>query len=366
MLSRGGLPLDGSFEPTDPDAALANLLAMNIVDIIWRELSGAGLTIANGFPRTAAAHDMLKVLSERLAASHFSLSALLLDILETPYFNALAPDAACGKPYGLPPLFNVWTRDEPDPDHRANSPADGVHPLSARTLLSATYAGLGWPQSEERFPALSLPDDRPVGRRNEPGEPQAGNANPPGEPRPGRTNEPLPPPPANPEALFQRDVGVFLSIASKGFRGFDLTARLTWEQRFGACAKPEGVKTDALDVIFAKALAAKASLADVALALKDRLLDEPLLRADESALLASLLGTDLATPFKQTHEGALRLACGALLSSPQHLLAGLPALGGAPASLGPTAAESCASLAQLQFEGIEVECAENGIRVHER
>jgi hypothetical protein len=353
-LSRGGLALDENFEPTEPEAALANLLAMNIVDIIWRELSGGGLTIATGFPRTAAAHDMLKMLSERFAASQFSLSTLLLDILETPYFNALAPDAGCGKPYGLPPLFNVWTRDEPDPDERANSPADGVHPISSRTLLSATHATLGWPQPDARFPELFLFEEPPARRRGEPPEP-----------RPGRGEE-FPPPEGNPEALFQRDVGVFLSIANKGFRGFDLSARLAWEERFGACAKPAAVETDALDAIFAKAVAAGATLGDVVLAMKDRLLGEPILRDDEPALLASLLGADLAEPFTLDHGSALRLMCGALLSSPQHLLAGLPAAGGTPVSLGPTAAESCAALEQLAVEAIEVECASGDVQVRQR
>ena len=424
-LAKHGLVVDKDGRVADRDAAFAYLVALNIVDLVWREVMGSPLTISTRFPRSAAAHDVLEPLTNHFVAEHFSLKTLLTDILMTPYFSELGPEGGCGEPYSMPAIFNPWAREEPEAERRNNSAADGVHPLSARTLMSSTYAALGWPAPPgARFPGLETPGNDDDGMMAE-GAPEQGSpvegerggapAEPPVAPEPddagtlpdeadggveadaGSPQVPctelscqdalqrcfdsgacceeasgcmppdMPPPVGeggDDEVGFQRGIGVFLGISQKGFRGLDLSARLVWEERFGACTKPEGVARDALDDVLGRAIAKKTSLFAVVLALKDRMIGEARLDGHEVALLERLLGASLAQKAALAHEPGLRLLCGALLSSPEHLLAGLPTRGGEPPELGPSAASACTQLSTLRFGGHTASCEGAKIVVH--
>jgi hypothetical protein len=273
----------------DPDEAFAYLTATNIVEQVWREVMGTPLTIANYFPRNAAARDQLLSLAEGFVSSGFSNRALIFQILQSPYFNLLAPDAGCGpRPYAMPRIFDPWTSAEADPARRGNSLADGVVPLSSRTTARAAYAALGWPLDG----LTSFPD---------------------------RDSD---------EGNFQSAIGVFLKNGEPGFRGFDFQARLGWEQRMGACQKPGNVATDAIDEIASNLGHNEgAQVRDLVVALKDRLVGEPDVDpADEQPALEAMLGAPLDAPAAALGPDptpALRRVCGALVASPQFLMGGI-------------------------------------------
>jgi hypothetical protein len=300
-LAAHGLVMDAQGRLADADAAFAYLVAASLVESVWREVIGTPLTIANHFPRNQAARDLLKTLTDRFVSSHFSLRELLVAIALTPYFDPSAPAAGCGAaPYTLAAVYDPWTISEEDPELRHNSPADGVQPLSARTLLRASYAALG--QTPDLFMFY-------------PGGPFSPDALTPEQQR---------------DLGFLRGVGAFLNNGETGFRGLDFQARLLWEERFGGCPNRDGTP-DYIDGLLARARASDATVRDVVLALKDRLLSEPRIDEDggadgEAALLVRLYGAALEAPAASVPEleARVRRHCGVLLASPQFVLGGLP------------------------------------------
>jgi len=265
----------------DPDEAFAYLVAENIVEEVWAEIMGSQLTIANYFARTAVQRDILFGLTERFVASHFSLKTLLLDILAHPAFNLEAPDEGCGTAYELPTVFDPWTTSEGDPLKRGNSPADGVFALSARPLVRSLHRAMEWPMRSE-FPI----DDA--------------------------------------ETSFQSAVGLFLKDADPGYRGLDFQGRLTWEATYAGCPNLSG--NDFITRIVARAFAVPgATVGDGILALKDRLTGEPTVDAKvEKPALEALIGGSLASVDLGNLDAKLRTVCGVLVSTPQHMLGGIP------------------------------------------
>jgi hypothetical protein len=315
----------------DPDEAFAYLVSASIVEQVWREVIGTPLTIAHYFPRNLAARDTLLGLTEGFIASGYSHRSLLAAILGHPAFNLLPPSASCGAaPYAMPALHDPWVTAETDPRRRGNGPGDGVAFLGSRTLDRLTRRGLGWPEAshEESFPAS----------------------------REATT------------ADAQADIGIFLRNVEPGFRGLDFQALLAWQARVGACARPAKLDRDLVDTLLAAAARRPGSQArDLIVALKDRLLGEPALRSEaEIAALEAMVGP-LDDPAAGVDEGALRAVCGALLSSPQHLLQGhvppdartVPAL---------TADEDgyeavCQRLAAQAPDGLVIRCAAGSLSV---
>jgi hypothetical protein len=277
-LAARGLQRGEGGELADPDEAFAYLVAASIAEQVWTEVMGARLTVAHGFPRTAEQRDVLQALAERLAATHFSLRALLLDVLAHPAFNLAMPDAGCGDaPYELPRLFDPWTDAAADPAERANGPGDRVFARSPRALLRGLHDALGWP----------APADFPV----------------------------------EDEAALQASIGVFLKDGEPGFRGLDFQGRLVWEAAYGACPR----QGDDLVARLARdaAGARGATVGDAALALKDRLVGEPWIdEVAERPALEALLGAPLDARATRALEPGLRALCGALAASPAFLLGG--------------------------------------------
>src|SRR5678815_2756795 len=98
------------------------------------------------------------------------------------------------------------------------------------------------------------------------------------------------------EVPFERGVGMFLRNSERGFRGLDFQARLVWENRYGACARPRWVSSDFIDKVVAAAAADQsATVGDVVAAIKDRLIGEPnVVDGTEATALAAIFGKNLS------------------------------------------------------------------------
>lgn len=285
-LATDGLVLAGDGTPEDPEAAFAYLLAMSISEMAWEEIVGSPLTIANYYPRNKAQSDELKRITDVFVASHFSLRALVTAVLGSPYINQLAPSAGCGAgAYVMPAIYNPWSLGEATDELRHNSPGDGVAPLKSIVLTRAAHTAMGWPLDENRSFDPNL-------------------------------------------IVFNRGTGVFLKNGEPGFKGFDFQARLVWESAYAPCTA--GGPDYVTDLV---AAAGGATVRDVVVALKDRLVNETSIDeipvasggSGEAAAVEALFGAALGDPASSVADldGATRRLCGALLSSPQFLLSGI-------------------------------------------
>jgi len=309
-LAEHGLSRSGTGELASPDEAFAYLVALTIGEKVWTEVIGSPLTAAHHFPRTQAQRDILMALGDGLARSHFSLKGLLLDILSHPAFNALAPSAGCGgQPYALPRWFDAWTDQEPAPEARGNSPADGVFALSPRLLRRLLYDALQWPMFPE-YPAAN-----------------------------------------SAEETLQIALGSYLRDGEPGRRELDFQGRLSWEAAYGACPAPAGGDDFITALLQAAQATPTASIADVVAALKDRLIGDARIRDAERVPLEHLLGSSLDAPSSTAVEAPLRRVCGALLASPWFLLGGVtPADVPSPPLLTPPSASYAASCERLRTD----------------
>ncbi len=354
-LQRGFAALRATGAPTgalaDPDAALAWLVTLKITEDMWRQATGTRLTVASYFPRNRAASELLYALAGRFVASGFSLKALLVAIVSSDYFNRIAPDGRCGEtPYAYPNVFDPWVTSDPDPARRRNGPGDAVTAVDGRTLISAAAAALEWPAPPiaSRFPDYGEPtcaNSSCVQLQAQCG----GGACCTTYQAACVMNGLLP----AEELPFGRSIGLFLRNSERGFRGLDFQARLSWEDRYGACTRPRWVAQDFVDRLAAASAASPAATArDAVAALKDRLIGEPVIEAGpEAAGLAALVG-DLAGPASGVSADALRRVCGALLGSPQFLLQGIAGRGGPRPLLTPATAGYDAVCAELAAGGI--------------
>jgi hypothetical protein len=281
LLAAHGLQRGPGGVLADPDEAFAYLVAENLVEKVWEEAVGHRLTIANYFPRTQVQRDLLMALTEHFVATHFSLKALLLDILAHPAFNLQAPDEGCGKaPYELPPIFDPWTTSEADLGKRGNSPGDAVFAISSRPLLRSLHRSMGWPG------AVEYPHDDQT-------------------------------------EAFESAIGFFVKDGDPGFRGLDFQGRLTWEDTYGVCADLSG-GDDFIVHLVQQALAQPGTtVADAVAALQDRLVGEPALDPAEKADLEALLGSSLDATDLTGLDAKLRTVCGVLVSTPQLMLGGI-------------------------------------------
>jgi len=249
--------------------------------------------------------------------------------------------------------------DDADELRRGNGPGDSVAAVSPRTLLTAAYSGLEWTSpSNEQFPGAEDGCDQ-LSCQELAGYCQFGvccdtyavmcmGAEPTID-----TSE-LP---------FQRAIGVFLKNGERGFRGLDFQARLAWEDRFGACEKPERVSgPDLIDrAVAAGAAASGATTGDVVNLVKHRLVGEPVdSSGGEPAAIEALIGVPLSAPASQLGAPALRRFCGVLMSSPQFVLSGVAGRGGTAGALvlpGDGFDDACARIAAASGTGWTVTCA---------
>lgn len=327
-LRQHGLSRGERGEIPNPDEALAYLVSAHIAEEVWREVIGTPLTVAHYYPRSAATRGELLRTTEAFLASGFSHVSLLLEVFRSPGFNLQAPEEGCAdEPYAFAPLFDPWVIAEEDPARRRNSVADAIAPLSGRTLLSAAHGALEWP----------APSPLPIV-----------------------------------DADFLGEIGVFVDDSRPGSRGLDFQARLAWEDRFARCdIAPEG---DFVARLFE--LAAEhpdAAVSDLIAALKDRLIGDPGLgdageREALEAVLGAPLDAEVAALDREELEPRVRSVCGVLLESPQFMLGTMVPRGveATPKLTPPDAAYDaiCRRLeAEPPIDGLQVECAEGGVRL---
>jgi hypothetical protein len=305
-LKTEGLGADPTtWEVSDPDKAFAYLTVMNIVEKVWKEITGTGLTIQTYFPRNAAARDMLQQLTETFIASGYSNQALLEEIFASPYLNLASPDSGCWEnAYSLPRIFDPWVTEEESETKRNNSIGDGTVMLSGRTVARSAYASLGWRLSAHgsMFPTASGYGENAVTTN-------------------GLNSGTL-------EKQFQNEVGYFTKNTEVGFRGFDFQARMGWEDRFGRCAKlaPNHLAVDVIDILSERAKTpGVATVRDLVDVLKDRIFGTTVIDELEQPALEAMLGASLDADASTLADAnvALRRTCGVMIGSPQALTSGI-------------------------------------------
>jgi hypothetical protein len=338
---RGHAPvLDGTGAIADPDQALAWLVTLAMVEDVWTEVVGTRLTIANYFARNEAASEMLRRLAEKFTTTGYSLKELLVEIVATEYFDRKPAEEACGAgPYTYPNVYDPWVIAESDESKRLNGPGDAVTPLGARTLMSAAAQAMEWPTVEElRFPDFGEAGCEELTCSQAQQYCQFASA--------CCTTESYLCAGIEPPIYLHRGIGVYLRNSEHGFRGLDFQARLTWENTYGACQTPMGGAPDFIDDLIVRDPAATKE--EVVVALKDRLIGEPMIVDDaERTAIAALVGP-LDQAASTIDEGKLRKLCGVLLQSPQFLMQGMAGKGGDVPRLTPMTASYdavCASLA---------------------
>lgn len=365
LLAQNGLEIVGAGDIEDPDTAFAYLTAAAIVEVVWREIIGSQLTIANYFARNEEARDLLTELTDNFIANRFSLTELIIDIVSSPYFNRTPPDEGCGVgPYNMPPVYDPWVISDADPERHLNSTADGVATLSARTLLRSAYTALGWqiprfqdfpelPREYQTCTSLGCGIMNAVCNSDfeccatyelacaDPPDPE--------EPDSGQ------------ERTFLREIGAFLKNGERGFRGLDFQARLAWEDRFATCEKLSA-DTDYIEVLAGFVSFSSAPLSEVVLAVKDRFVGEPFIDdtvgptgVSEAAAIEAILGLPLDTPVSTIPDldARVRKLCGVLLSSPQFLLSGIAPRGGGIPQLTLTEGSYFTNCAELESSGLD-------------
>lgn len=297
------------------DESLAYLLALNINNNIWEQIMGERLTIPHGYPRNQAQRDMLRFLTEeKFLPAGWSLRSVLEALLTSQWFNRSAPYVGNteinGSPYHLPMILDPWLAEPPgeatEKQQEFNSQGRVVHRYAPRTLVRSAAAALG----HTKLPPHLVPRE-------------------------------------GPEHNFAQGIGQYLNDYLPGTRSVDFVAMMTWYGKYGSCETPPDQGKDWLDLLTTDALTwdqqhpaeLPLELRDVVLTLKDWLLGEATLDADlpanlETASVEEIFGgLSLDTPISDIGATALedgaRSYCGALVASPQFMLAGLR-----PADLG--------------------------------
>lgn len=304
-----------------PDQAFAWLTAQHVVDQLWEAVYGTPLTLPYGFSRNKDQADKLEALTAAFVTEHWSLVELLVAMTTDPLFNTGLPHTCPSLPYGLPPMIDPYSVEDPDALLHGNGPGDLVHRQFARTLLASAHETLGWPAPAEFFF-----DDEAAA------------------------------------AEFQATIGVFLNVGQAGFNGIDFQSLLAWESMFATCDMPF-TDGDMVDDVLALAALQGASVEDAALAIKDRLVARGQWESDGERLeVETLLGVPLETLVDAAGdpgiERNLRLLCGALTLSPEFHLAVEPRPLGPLPAVDLSSAEDCEGLISRWAEiGVVGVCA---------
>jgi len=329
----------------DGEEAFAWLVSMNTAEKVWEEVMGRPLTVAHSFPRNRYQRDLLQYLTEAFVEDAFSLKSLVAAVVLHPYFNPGMPEQCEGleSPYYLAPVFDPWVVTHETPELRLNNPGDAAERLPPRVLLGAVTEALDWP------PIDALIYDLGMGSEGHEQEEHLEDAR-----------------------AFEIDIGVFLLDGETGFRSNNFGAGLAWEDVVGRCVNPfpqaEEPEQDWIDLLLSEA-PQDASLEDLSLALKDRLIGRPdLSDPGERELVEALLAHPLDTALSEIEDAdaSVRRLCAALLNAPDFLLAGAPGadmIGRDPVIIpsGSSSQELCQTLAEVLFEADEADCDAEGV-----
>jgi hypothetical protein len=304
------------------DEAFAWAVATRFVDQVWSLAMGSPLTIAYGFPRNEAQQLRLHRLTDAFVQSGWSPRALLVAVLTDPLFNPGGPEVCPADPYGFPPVLDPYATEEDDPQRRGNGPGDRVRRVPARVLFGSVEHAMEWKPQPRWFSAFAVTDAQEL----------------------------------------QAAVGVFLKESEPGFEGSDFQGLLAWDVAFGTC--PPLRRSPTSEDHIHRLLAAGAAdpdttLRDLAEALEDRLLSQPL-SDEERPLVEALFGARLDTrlaDYAGATERHLRVFCGALLLSPQfHLVMDPEPLGAVPRLALDREADCARAVALINRSGASASC----------
>jgi hypothetical protein len=341
-LRDGGLSLADD-KSVDGEEAFAWLVSMSTAETVWAEVMGRPLTVAHFFPRNRYQRDLLQYLTEVFVEESFSLKSLVAAVVLHPYFNPGMPEQCDGleSPYYLAPVFDPWVVEHEIEALRLNNPGDALERLPPRALITSVTEALDWPDIDPLIYDISMEIDHEEDARLVLAQ------------------------------SLEIDIGIFLMDGETGFRSSNFGAGMAWEDVVGRCVNPfpeEGVQSvDWIDRLLSEA-PQDASLDDLSLALKDRLVARPdLSDPSERALVEALLQYPLETPLStlEDADSTLRRLCSALLNSPDFLLAGAPGveLVGSETAIVPSGSSSqelCESLVVTLFDEGEAECDAEG------
>ncbi len=357
----------------DGHEAFAYLWAVRVAHQVWYEAHGSGLTLTHFFPRNADQRDILESLTNTFIAKKLSFRALLAAVALHPLFNLVAPQDACDPKhaYVLPRVFNPFSKSDPDPAARHNSPGDGVARWPARVLIASIDELMGWPTATR----MPTPDEAQLtaalGVRN--------NTDRPGfrgtglfelaawEDRYGQCAAPAPPEPQQVGSMTSLIAGSCQKRCNVNDLSFGLCACDSGCKNRKDCCKdfqsacgwffkakpPQPPPPDWIDALVAVAKPST-SLRTLVQTLKDRVVLSAALTPAEEALIAQLFEVPhLSVTVGQAKvvESRLRLFCGVLLRSPAVTLAGVPRLS-KPGVPGPQAA-----VLPVQGEGPQSFCS---------
>ncbi|MEM9453736.1 MAG: hypothetical protein AAGF11_06125 [Myxococcota bacterium] len=286
--------------PPDGARALAQLVVLHLVDGVWASAVGHRLTLDHGTPRNAAQSERLRTLAITLVRSHYSLRALLVEIATDPYVDQAVP-AHCelDGPEPLPAVFDPFATLQIGPG--TNGVGHAVHRHDPFALLDHAHRLLG-----RALPGLLLGQDG--------FDPVTAGA-----------------------------LGAYLRESEPGHEGLDLFGLLRWEEHLAALpdaapAAPDAMALTLDDLVTAAGEDPSLSVGDLMIAIKDRILADPTIDADERALIQALIEHPWDRPAHELAAGPRRAAALAyarlLMATPQFLLAGLEqASAGAPPRL---------------------------------
>jgi mono/diheme cytochrome c family protein len=320
-----GLRADGALPlPGDANSAPAALLARGVADDVLEELMGQRTRLVHGLARSddqnhAAAQlaDWMMVEDLATGVTSLSLHNALKQMLLSDYYNRESPSdpsANDASAYEIPALLNPWAAtsvgaQDTTTGENLNGQGDLVHRRSPDQLLWSLHSDLGWPE-----PTID----------------------------PGNN--------VFPSRQFMSQIGRYESAAKPGTTVWSFDSLLLWEEEVGACNNQSASRDYVALLARAGDLGALScpggcTVRHLALALKDRLIQQPTFAVDEEALVRTLMEgapggpgvgsfTGLAAPFSEAQlDAALRAYCGALLVSPDYLMAGIPTVTAAPAAL---------------------------------
>lgn len=378
------------------ESSLAWLSAVNFADVVWREAVGARLVMPNAFPRNPHQRDVLLQLASAYVSDGYSLRALLVEVTAHPYFNQAAP-AECGAdaPDYLLPVFDpMATNAAPD---AGNTVGGLMGRLRSRSLLRTLTNAMGWSKFPEFLIYLFERDtniQRDLGvflKLTDPGfdgiglqvslafEAAYGTC---ADPR-DVTACPLVPilESANLQTVCPVCMEEPADLCGWDARCCDVDwdalcpddcePEDDWPIEFATFPKYDTAQDDFIVRLLAEAAKAPSTTAAEAIsALKDRLLADPVIEADEVGVLESLLGAPLDQPITQINDAdaGLRRVCTLLLRSPQFLLTRVPGpdrAGSARALVVPGTRfeDICGEVATWITPALTLDCNESGVGV---
>ena len=152
-LSTQAIQFDPETGLADPEASFAYLIATNVVDNVYEELTGSHLTLKSGFSRTADQQFMHSALTaaflgDKLSTTgavesggSWSLKALLKAmVLDDKLFNRKAPaSSAYPDKYQLPMIANPWVLTGNAPNAATGTDANGQGDLVNRRSAVALF-----------------------------------------------------------------------------------------------------------------------------------------------------------------------------------------------------------------------------------